>query len=339
MLVKTLAKGVLLFLFILRAFADPLELNLLRPPHPDSTLSHFAPKRSLDEVRFVFESSGSYYCQLSIRQPMLYHEFTSQFNFNPDDHKVMGSRFSQSEEDWLMDRIPEQSGAYFTILSADSLANGKARFLGVTPLSSGDGFAGLLGRLDLSATSSRNKGNSLRVVGLAFAGEKEKEKLISRTMPRPPSREINAESVIEEIEEATGMSDLELIEGLDIFYLYPKFSGIVVMVSSPPKQSNYLFCLAQHGRNWHIVPIAREDFIDDSLAGGLLLEETPGEHHFYYRNPALYVFPDIDGDGASEVLLVSDSQSVLFETCLIRASRPGYFTPAVVERKSVYFGF
>ncbi len=311
--------------------ASPIHMELkgLGP----STIELFSPKVSLDELRFVISNGQEYYVELSGDQAMLFSDYVKAHGWDYDKYTDMGSHFDEKSEVWLSSRIPERTGEVFTLYFPRTNKFADTLFVGLTPLMSGIDFVGLMGRLGPVQGSGHTSDTYTKVIGLAFRGGGPGKILQAKPLNFDFSvRDRDDLSArVRELQEGWSIRRL-----VPITFRYSEINGAAIIVANEESVIEYLYCYAKAASNWVMSEIRCKQ-CDLNESGGIEYRSQIVQHHSSFENPELIALPDMDGNGASELLLISDVKTVLFSLELEYVGGSNH-KPVINSIKSMYFG-
>ncbi len=306
----------------------------------DPTFEFFSPKVDLGALRFVFGSNDKLYTELNSDQENLFEEYVARFQWEDlyARYTSIDVPLPPDDDAAMMKRIPEQPGDPNTVILFDGGRFIDAKLLGLTLYGSGDGYRGFLGRLDaLGYTGNSGDENYLRPVGLSLPYRLNAETRRYKELPAKPMTP-EVQKALEEIVAKVNETDkATLLSSATIYYRYPRLSGVCARFSLEGKDSQVVYAFyKEQGIAWRICPFEMDDSHDQSAGGGIL-EFDENSTHFSFRDVELHALPDSDGDGSSEIMLVSEYRSILFSLDNKYVSH-GDYQLSFVERRSIYFG-
>jgi hypothetical protein len=229
----------------------------------------------------------------------------------------------------VLGSLPYKQDDEFSLLLIDSLEWRWERLGGLALHNTGDGvdgFAGILGKQGACTTPA---GKSWRkLYALAWKGH------IKRDINRPARQ--YGEKERGELEKAF----LSLASGYqgkvervnEVFFHCPDKAGVLLTCSNSENKSEMdLFCLIADRGGWSLVPFVDVPY---PVKGGVVFRHADGTGHGgVYMDSELHVVPDLDGDGADEILFTSNTATILYR--IVSAQNRAGFS-LVIEHSEDY---
>jgi len=311
------------------------------------TLGFFSPKVDLHELRFVFFYSGRLFVELSENQEMLLDRLKATYpSFSIEDHGFMADDLSPEHQKFVFQNIPEAVGDKYSVLYLKSLRSEGRTLSGIALYPTGDGgFRGFLGLLKGTMDQGDRIGDRL-VVGLAFKSAK---KASAKQMHSDEIGQERKSAITKFIHSRLVGTDPRFVRWAGIYVEYPSIQGVATVVELMSarygRRIKYLFCVIEGQDNPEgllIVPFKESPgVLGTEERGSLCFEDPGGETDTTPGKSELFILPDLDGDGANELLVVS-TVSRLFQMAreMLFDDKTGTHREQYLmkEIRSVYFG-
>lgn len=318
------------------------------------TLEYFSPKVDLGELRFVFHRNGRLFVELSLPQEMLLDSFVASGRTVPPflEHGGMCEDLPPNDQEYVFRNIPEARGQKYSVLFYESSHCETRTLSGLTLYPTGDGgFRGFLGVLDGRAPEPKLIGDDY-LVGLAFNSDTPAK---ARRMPAGEIDESRRAAIARFVRRRLCAVDLALLdqsvqspkfrEWVEIFVEYPTLRATLVVVEftklefERERHIKYLFCVLEQAEGFALIPFTQSP--RHAFDAGLYYQDDGGQTDVTPVCSELFVLPDIDGNGAHELLVVS-TISQLFQLThgMVHNIETGKaeYQPFWREIRRVYFG-
>jgi hypothetical protein len=291
------------------------------------TEAMFSPKISLDRLRFVYHWETGLFMELKDEQAALLDEFLITFpDVGPDTHAPFlkdEERLTTDQQQFLAERIPEKIGGRYCVYFPDQTSAALYQLSEYALKPTGDGgFRGFLGKLTPTAgpvaeVEAPSQGEWPGLTAVAFLSNTTPSK--PAPVSEPVTDTATLESIRMKLDKVKELRNQDLYECSKFYLSYPDSVGYLAKVHGEIgwtesgeaslqreiSHPSYLFCLARVENGYRLVPFPQDSMFPAEPFGGLMIEvsDYPGANDLSPGNTKVYVLPDLDGDGSSEMLI------------------------------------
>ncbi|MDQ1256316.1 MAG: hypothetical protein QG656_912 [Candidatus Hydrogenedentes bacterium] len=287
--------------------------------------SIFSPTVTLTDIRFVYYWNGPLLMELIDRREdllstrALSEELDKSLSFDPGIEDL-----SPAVAQMVFENIPEEPGDVYTLLFPESLTWTR-EVLTTVAVRYTDGYDGFIGVLGQTSPWAPSLGQMApKFVALAWKGDTP----VPVHVEAAPRRYFG-EAKRKELERIFLDTHPDyrgtLKDVVEVFFKYPNKRGVLLdFWKEEGRGERSLFCLMEDAGAWIEVPF--ED-IYYAEGKGIVLQHNTDEAPAEPQDVNLYVLPDLDRNGASELLFVYD---YFYSLCAIE---PSNFSPGYVIRE------
>jgi hypothetical protein len=274
---------------------------------------YFMPKIAMSDIRIAFCDKGRVNVQLKEAYESL---VTPSLESSGDDigrEGYLPEEVSPYMEEFVFSRISEKKGDAYTLFFPNSLTSRRLNLTGLAFLG-GDGLNGFLGILGEEGACPACTTSSRRAYAIAIPGV---HHIKAETMPERRFSKDDLRIIEDTMIKATCLANARLEEARNIYCRYPDVRGVIALLRNCETGDQYMSALLNKDGAWQVFPIETRTgqmFPESKTKGNSIvyLNRAPTNCGYFMSNSEFFVLPDIDGDGASEVMVSSDIISILF---------------------------
>lgn len=282
------------------------EIRELMEPDQPRTNAYFFPKVPLSDLRFAYRFGLAFGIELD-------REMHATVPFLEESGLDVGwahrECLTSSEEETLFGRIPQEKGQSYAI-AVPELESVKLLSTTGIALMPYENWNFLLTLGERSRINAEDIADSIYPVGLAFPAEPEQ----SYTYKALGGEELSDAEVlsVEDILRSGLAQDFTIISCRRIYVDYPEKKGAAVLLrfqAAPSESKTLLFVVYERLQG---LALARFEVRGSHVVDqGFLFEEYPADFCAAMRNSRLHILPDLNGNGANELLVISTRSFLL----------------------------
>ncbi len=295
------------FLFMPFIVLSTILTFYVGPIRGDKVRGRFPSKTPLSEVRFVLCNEGRLFTELTEEYDKVLEPFVeSDSDLALLDEGFMNTRLDRSIQDRVFASIREKAGDVYSVLLLDGFICRSNTLRGTAVISSGDGYRGFVGALDEYPRELTWRGSDRQVCGLSFKGT---VGILGGIAPSKPSPRSDDDEIVREACSFLSLSNGHLQFTWDVYCRFPNDKGVLAVVRDNSTGNEFLQPMMKSGSTW--LPLSMKRTTGEEYGNFEYLTANP-QSGFYMTAPQLFVLPDIDGNGADEILVTSEIVNILF---------------------------